>query len=259
MYRVFEALDELVAIVEEARGVPMTSNCVVPRQETLLLLDDVRESIPGELDDAQDVLDQRDKIVGDASSYAQTTVDGANAQAEKALEEARGDADRLLADAKAAADRMVAEATNHSEKLIADARAEADRTITAAQREYEAVIARASAEASRLVEAGNDAYDRSFQEGLAEQRRLVTDTEVVRVSESEAARIVDAAHVESDRLRGECDVYVDSKMAEFEEFLTTTARTVSRGRQHMRQSAGVPEYAMPRREGEEDYPGDGRY
>ncbi|MGH3432362.1 MAG: DivIVA domain-containing protein, partial [Thermocrispum sp.] len=29
MYRVFEALDELVTIVEEARGVPMTSSCVV--------------------------------------------------------------------------------------------------------------------------------------------------------------------------------------------------------------------------------------
>ncbi|TXQ23070.1 DivIVA domain-containing protein, partial [Escherichia coli] len=55
MYRVFEALDELVAIVEEARGVPMTAGCVVPRGDVLELLDDVRDAIPGELDDAQDV------------------------------------------------------------------------------------------------------------------------------------------------------------------------------------------------------------
>ena len=64
MYRVFEALDELVAIVEEARGVPMTAGCVVPRGDVLELLDDVRDAIPGELDDAQDVLDHRDKLVG---------------------------------------------------------------------------------------------------------------------------------------------------------------------------------------------------
>ena len=30
MYRVFEALDELVTSVEEARGLPMTASCVVP-------------------------------------------------------------------------------------------------------------------------------------------------------------------------------------------------------------------------------------
>ncbi|RIQ90549.1 DivIVA domain-containing protein, partial [Mycobacteroides abscessus] len=56
MYRVFEALDELGAIVEEARGVPMTAGCVVPRGDVLELIDDIKDAIPGELDDAQDVL-----------------------------------------------------------------------------------------------------------------------------------------------------------------------------------------------------------
>ena len=35
MYRVFEALDELVQTLEQAYGVPMTSNCMVPRNEML--------------------------------------------------------------------------------------------------------------------------------------------------------------------------------------------------------------------------------
>ena len=52
MYRVFEALDELGAIVEEARGVPMTAGCVVPRGDVLELLDDIKDAIPGDLDDA---------------------------------------------------------------------------------------------------------------------------------------------------------------------------------------------------------------
>ena len=42
MYRVFEALDELSAIVEEARGVPMTAGCVVPRGDVLELIDDIK-------------------------------------------------------------------------------------------------------------------------------------------------------------------------------------------------------------------------
>ena len=74
MYRVFEALDELVTIVEEARGVPMTSGCVVPRGDLLELLDDIRDAIPRELDDAQDVLDHRDSMISKAQHESEQGV-----------------------------------------------------------------------------------------------------------------------------------------------------------------------------------------
>ena len=77
MYRVFEALDELSAIVEEARGVPMTAGCVVPRGDVLELIDDIKDAIPGELDDAQDVLDARDAMLHDAKSHADSMVSSA--------------------------------------------------------------------------------------------------------------------------------------------------------------------------------------
>ena len=83
MYRVFESLDALVTIVEEARGVPMTANCVVPRGDVLELLDDVREALPGEVDDAQDVLDRRDEIVAEAEQEAEHTRSSAHADAEQ--------------------------------------------------------------------------------------------------------------------------------------------------------------------------------
>jgi hypothetical protein len=50
--------------------------------------------------------------------------------------------------------------------------------------------------------------------------------------------------VEADRLRGECDIYVDSKLAEFEEHLNTTLRSVNRGRHQLRTAAGVHDYAQ---------------
>jgi len=79
VYRVFESLDALVTVVEEARGLPMTANCVVPRGDVLELLDDVREALPGELDDAQDVIDRRDEIVAEAEQEAEHTRTTANA------------------------------------------------------------------------------------------------------------------------------------------------------------------------------------
>lgn len=161
MYRVFEALDELSAIVEEARGVPMTAGCVVPRGDVLELIDDIKDAIPGELDDAQDVLDARDSMLQDAKTHADSMVSSATTEAESILNHARTEADRILSDAKAQADRMVSEARQHSERMVADAREEAIRIATAAKREYEASVSRAQAECDRLIENGNISYEKA--------------------------------------------------------------------------------------------------
>ena len=222
MYRVFESLDALVTVVEEARGVPMTSNCVVPRGDVLELLDDVREALPGELDDAQDVLDRRDDIVGDAEAEAESTRSGAQAEA-----------DQLLADARAEAVALVEGARAEAEQTLAHARHEAERAVAEGRRQYTELTDRARAEAERLDLAGRAAYDRHLADGAAEQARLVSQTEVVRTAHAEGARLVDAADAEADRLRRECDAYVDAKLAEFEETLTRALRTVGQGRSRL--------------------------
>ena len=67
----------------------------------------------------------------------------------------------------------------------------------------------------------------------------------MQAAHSESARVIDSAHAESDRLRGECDLYVDGKLAEFEEFLSGTIRSVGRGRQQLRTGSGIPDYDEP--------------
>ena len=83
-----------------------------------------------------------------------------------------------------------------------------------------------------------------MQEGIKEQQRLVSQTEIVQTATNEATRLVDTAHAEADRLRGECDIYVDSKLAEFEEYLNGTLRSVGRGRHQLRTAAGTHDYAQ---------------
>ena len=195
MYRVFEALDELVQTMEQAYGVPMTSNCMVPRNEMLALLDDLRNALPGDLDDAQDH-----------------------------------------------ATRLVSGAEEESNMMITRARDIAETTINSAQRE-----------ADHLVETGNEEYQRSVDQGLKEQKRLISESEVMRRADEEAHRLVEDAHAESSRLRAECDDYVDSKLAEFEETLNTVLRTVSTDRSALRRGAGVSGADRARRgQGEAD-------
>ncbi|MFD1047483.1 hypothetical protein ACFQ1S_19025, partial [Kibdelosporangium lantanae] len=66
-------------------------------------------------------------------------------------------------------------------------------------------------------------------------------TEVVHASHTEANRVVDAAVAEANQQRSECDAYVDGKLAEFEELLAHTLRTVGKGRSHLRaaQATGI--------------------
>ncbi|GGM40501.1 hypothetical protein GCM10012275_09320 [Longimycelium tulufanense] len=229
MYRVFEALDELVTIVEEARGVPMTSGCVVPRGDVLELLDDVRDNIPSELDDAQDVLDHRDEIVGNAQK-----------EAEKLVVQARSDAERIVGEAREEAEHLVAEARAHAQRLVEDAQAEAERAVAAGRAHYEELTGRAQTEADRMVQAGREAYERAVEDGRAEQARLVSQTEVVHAARGEAERVVDEANAEAGRLRAECDAYVDNKLGDFEDLLGRTLRTVEKGRKQLRSPVGGP-------------------
>ncbi|WP_018340025.1 ATP synthase F0 subunit B [Corynebacterium caspium] len=241
MYRVFESLDSLVQTVEQAYGVPMTSNCMVPRNEVLALLDDLRNALPMEIDDAQDVLDKRDEVIANAEKQAYETITSAEAEANSIINNARGEADAMLEDAQQRATTMVSRAED-----------DAHATITRAREDSEDMVARAQEEANRLVRDGNESYQRSIDEGLTEQQRLVSEAEVVLRADEEARRIVDAAHIDSTKLRTECDQYVDGKLAEFEESLSGVLRTVSRDRAALRRGAGAGgvETRLPSRGGE---------
>lgn len=228
MYRVFEALDEMVQTVEQAYSVPMTSNCMVPRLDMLALLDDLRNALPVELDDAQDVLDQRDEIIRSAEDKAADIVADADAQANDLVGSARQDAEVMVSDAENRAHATVAKAQDDASRIVGDARREAD-----------SLVERATSEAERLDKQARDSYDRAVQEGLAEQQRLISESEVVRRANEEAHRVVDAAHADSNRLRMECDTYVDGKLADFEESLSATLRTISRDRAAIRRGAGA--------------------
>ena len=55
----------------------------------------------------------------------------------------------------------------------------------------------------------------------------------MRSANAEAVHIVDSAEAEADRLRRECDAYVDAKLADFEDALGKALATVTRGRSQL--------------------------
>ncbi len=140
-----ERIDEIIALVESARSVPMSRNCMIDRGELIAVLDELRGELPNELRRATALLEERDKI----------------------LEAGTREAERILAEAE------------------------------------------------------------------AEHARLVSVNEITVSAEHEAGRIVAEARAEAQRLRDEVNDYVDTALANFEQFLTRSLASIERGRDKM--------------------------
>jgi hypothetical protein len=67
------------------------------------------------------------------------------------------------------------------------------------------------------------------QQGREEQARLVEATAVHTRAVAEADRMLDQAHAEAEAMRLQTEDYVDAKLANFENVLSTTLATVQRG------------------------------
>ena len=117
-------LTELVELVETARAVPMSASCVIPREQVLDLLDELREVMPAEMDEARHVVAQRDAVLAEASL-----------QAERVVELARHRAKTLVGGASARTAELVSSSAIHQSaaeeaaRLRADAEAYVDQTL----------------------------------------------------------------------------------------------------------------------------------
>ncbi|GAA2334317.1 MULTISPECIES: hypothetical protein [Dactylosporangium] len=97
-------------------------------------------------------------------------------------------------------------------------------------------LRRASAlldERDKIVDAGRREAERIIAEAEAEHTRLVSINEIVVSAEHEASRMINEARAETQRLRDEVDDYVDTALANFEQFLTRSLASIERGRDKM--------------------------
>jgi vacuolar-type H+-ATPase subunit H len=112
-------LTELTETVETARAVPMSASCVVPRERMLDLLDELREVLPAEIEEARTVLARRERLLQEAYESSATARERAVAEADTVLADARHQAEQLLEAARAEADETVASARAEHGRLVA--------------------------------------------------------------------------------------------------------------------------------------------
>jgi hypothetical protein len=106
-----DRIDEILALVEGARSVPMSRNCMVDRGETIGSLEQLRVELPAELRRAGALLEERDKII-----------EAGQREAERIIAEGEAEHARLVS-----INEIVVSAEHEAARIIGEARAEAQR------------------------------------------------------------------------------------------------------------------------------------
>lgn len=101
-------------------------------------------------------------------------------------------------------------------------------------RERDDFIARTRREAAEIIEAAR-----------VQSERMVQRTEVVRAAEARARHIMETANSESRRLKHETEDFLDQRLASFEILLERLTRTVANGRQKLSISGTSPAAVVP--------------
>jgi vacuolar-type H+-ATPase subunit H len=106
-----DRIDEIIALIEGARSVPMSRNCIVDRGEMIGALEQLRTELPAELRRAGALLEERDKII-----------EAGQREAERIVSEGEAEHARLVS-----INEIVVSAEHESSRIIGEARTEAQR------------------------------------------------------------------------------------------------------------------------------------
>jgi cell division septum initiation protein DivIVA len=106
-----DRIDEMIALVEGARSVPMSRNCMIDRAEMIGVLEQLRAELPAELRRATALLEERDKII-----------EAGQREAERIVSEGEAEHARLVS-----INEIVVSAEHEASRIIGEARVEAQR------------------------------------------------------------------------------------------------------------------------------------
>jgi cell division septum initiation protein DivIVA len=121
VYRLYDVVDELSQVIEHARSVPMSGSCMVPRDHLLDLLDELRENLPEEVQQAGRIVEQRTEILEQAQAEAERLTGRTRGESEQLVTSARRQREEILGVARRQRDELLAQAQVEAEDVLAEA------------------------------------------------------------------------------------------------------------------------------------------
>ena len=119
-----ELLDQLDAMVQQAKAMPLSSSVIINREELLGSIKEMKEAIPGEIQQARSIVRDRDELLAKAKEHAGAVVARGRqeqlrlAEQEEVVRRAHEEAARILSDGQ-----------DHARSLRIEAEAYADQKL----------------------------------------------------------------------------------------------------------------------------------
>ena len=157
----FDLLDRMGLLVSNARAIPLSGKIMVEKEEFSSLMRRLQDSIPVDLQQAKQLLEMEQQIIGDSKRQAESTTREATQKANDLLEDATAKANAMVTDAQTRAADTLRSATDQANAMLADAQARANALVADAQTRAQQlvsdseIVARAQAEAQELLESAH--------------------------------------------------------------------------------------------------------
>lgn len=189
MEDVLALLDKLENYIAECSRLPLVGKIVVDEEEIYAIIDDLRASLPHELEQARWLLKERDRVLAEARKEADEILKDAESQistlaSESVIsKEAQAQAEEIMERAKQVAREISEGAKEYADSLMASAEealAEALETIRSGRRELnvrdssQVSLAQAEAAASRSPGAVDDEEDEEDDEKEDQGERRIS-------------------------------------------------------------------------------------
>ncbi|MDR1135287.1 MAG: ATPase [Clostridiales Family XIII bacterium] len=113
--KVLELLDEIDEVIETASGVPLTGKLLIDGDEIKEIVKDIRLALPDEIQQAQWIKEERQRILEDAKKEYEIIVQDAKNQAEAMVEE-----NEIMTRAKARAAELTKQTESNVRQLRLD-------------------------------------------------------------------------------------------------------------------------------------------
>jgi len=85
--KVLDLLEEIEEICDTASGVPLTNKIMVDKAELIEIVSDIRKALPDEIQQAQFIKDERERILGDAKEEYETIIKDAEQRADMLIDQ----------------------------------------------------------------------------------------------------------------------------------------------------------------------------
>lgn len=160
-----DVLEDLENLVADAAHVPLSGKCMIDENDLVHLVEELRNTLPTALTQAENIMTERDTIIAKAESEAQHIIDEARKEAERRVSnsvierEARDKARVIMEETETKSRSMMDEATERSRAMVEEATEKAGAMVEEARQHGEDIYKQVMQKKAEVDQYANQVFE----------------------------------------------------------------------------------------------------